>query len=77
MFYGKVGYNRIRFDLISDGDGIPEGTVASESDGGIRHGAGYERRFSDMLSMRVGADYSKHKGNFKQFEGKAALILTF
>ncbi|MEX0299590.1 MAG: outer membrane beta-barrel protein [Kordiimonas sp.] len=78
LLYGKIGYNRIRFDVTSDGnDGAPANVTTRESDGGMRYGVGYERKFSDMFSIRVGADYSKHKGYYKQFEGKAAFILTF
>ncbi len=83
LLFAKAGYSRLRYE-VQLGEGIsgealtfPAGTLGKFSKGALKLGAGYERKLTDMLSVRIGADYTKHKDLHKQLEAKMALIVNF
>lgn len=83
LIFAKAGYSRLRYE-VKLGEGVsgaaltfPEGTFGDFSKGALKLGAGYERKLTDMFSVRIGADYTKHKDMHKQLEAKVALIVNF
>ena len=92
LVFIKAGYNRLRFGELPFGVDIPLSDTLAEfvnslndSAGSLKLGAGYERKLSNLLSVRLGVDYSKNGQSFedgrefrtKQLEGKAAFIVNF
>jgi len=73
LIYGTVGYMKTSFDIIpSDG-----GSTSNRSENGVRFGIGYERRFMDMVGLRLGVDYAKPEAYLKQARVKAAVTINF
>jgi len=73
LVFAKVGYTQTKFDIIdNDTDAVTSGDVT-----GLRFGGGYERKFGDILSVRLSVDYSKPESFFKQLQAKAGLLVSF
>jgi len=73
LIFGKIGYMETRRDIIND----ETSAVTKDKDTGLRFGGGYERKFLENFSVRLSADYAKPDDFYKQFQAKAAFILSF
>lgn len=84
LIFAKAGYSHLRIDLqlpdtlkdVEISDAL-RASLGESSHGAWKLGAGYERKINNILSMRVGVDYTKHKQMHKQLEGKIAAIINF
>ena len=72
LIFGKIGYMETRREITDDTN-----IVINDKDTGLRWGGGYERKFLENFSVRLSADYAKLDDFYKQFQAKAAFILSF